>query len=196
MDTATTEPQPAALPATPPAAPAPPAAETDSELPDGFEDSTEIEAWIDQFFSGPMAELPEVPDPNLPRQRPVPDYPIRRHLREHARTTLFYPGCGLDLSHLYDLCEYCDTFVYCDNGRAITDLEDPPYGLNGPESGLVVRSRRDVAVSHLNPEWLYHPPFLTVEEAAACPRRNPERAEPGGGGNAAWRSAMLPSGVN
>ena len=99
-----------------------------------------------------------------PPRRLVPVCPLRRHLRQTARTTCFYPGCGLDFGFLRRLYDYCDTFVYCDYGRKITEVEDPTHGLGAPWYDFEIRSSRDLDVSHLNPGWLYHPPYLTAEE--------------------------------
>ncbi|MEQ2006562.1 MAG: hypothetical protein ABMA26_07180 [Limisphaerales bacterium] len=99
-----------------------------------------------------------------PPRRLVPVCPLRRHLRQTARTTFFYPGCGVDFGFLRQLHEYCDTFVYCDYGRGIAEVEDPAYGLNAPWHGLEIHSSRDLDVSHLNPGWLYDPPRLTAGE--------------------------------
>ncbi len=100
-----------------------------------------------------------------PPRRLVPVCPLRRHLRQHSRTTFFYPGCGVDFHFLRLLQEYCDTFVYCDYGRTIAEVEDPAYGPNAPRHGFEIQSSREIDVSHLNPGWLYHPPCLTAEEA-------------------------------
>lgn len=99
-----------------------------------------------------------------PPRRLVPVCPLRRHLRQNARTTFFYPGCGVDFGFLRQLHEYCDTFVYCDYGLGIAEVEDPAYGLGAPWHGLEIHSSRDLDVSHLNPGWLYDPPCLTAEE--------------------------------
>lgn len=100
-----------------------------------------------------------------PPRRLVPVCPLRRHLRQTARTTCFYPGCGLDFGFLRRLYDYCDTFVYCDYGRKITEVEDPTHGLGAPWYDFEIRSSREIDVSHLSPDWLYHPPCLTAEEA-------------------------------
>ena len=135
---------------------------------------TEAEVFLDEYMNASFEaflndalseELPSDPEPVPPRQRPVPVCSLRRHLRQHARTTCFYPGCGLDFGFLCQLHPFCDTFVHCDYGRTIAEVEDPAYGLGAPGSAFEIRSSRELDVSHLNPDWLYHPPCLTAEEA-------------------------------